>query len=96
MVFGRLRRHRPLQAEGRWEEAGDVLADEARALVAAGAELLLLCTNTMHKVAAQIQDAVDIPLLHIADVTAAAAPPRGTDRLGLLGDRVHHGAAVPP
>jgi len=73
-----------LQAEGRWEEAGDVLAHEACALRAAGAELLLLCTNTMHKVAAQIQDAVDIPLLHITDVTAAAAHREGLTRLGLL------------
>jgi aspartate racemase len=76
-----------LQAEGRWEEAGAVLAREARALQVAGAELLLLCTNTMHKVAAQIQDAIDIPLLHIADVTAAAAHSQGLTHLGLLATR---------
>ena len=73
-----------LQAEGRWDEAGDMLAEDARSLQAAGAELLLLCTNTMHKVATHIQTAVDIPLLHIVDVTADAARRAGTTRLGLL------------
>jgi aspartate racemase len=74
-----------LQAEDRWEEAGDVLADKARTLEAAGADLLVLCTNTMHKVAPAIEAAVDIPLLHIADVTADAARSAGLTRVGLLG-----------
>jgi aspartate racemase len=52
-----------------------------------GAELLLLCTNTMHKVAAKIQDAIDIPLLHIVDVTAAAAHQAGVRRVGLVATR---------
>jgi aspartate racemase len=73
-----------LQREGRWDEAGDVLADEARALVAAGAELLVLCTNTMHKVAGAIADAVDVPFVHIADTTADAVRRRGFERVGLL------------
>ncbi len=73
-----------LQVAGRWEEAGQVLADEARALQSAGAGLLLLCTNTMHKVAHQIEEAVEIPLLNIIDVTAAAALRAGATRVGLL------------
>jgi aspartate racemase len=73
-----------LQAEGRWDEAGQLLAREARTLQTAGAEVLLLCTNTMHKVADQIQAATDVPLLHIADVTAAAAHKAGLTRVGLL------------
>lgn len=60
------------QQAGAWDEAGTLLADAARALEAAGAEGLALCTNTMHKVAAAIENAVAIPLLHIADATAAA------------------------
>src|SRR3954462_3257968 len=55
-----------LQREGRWDEAGAVLADEACALVAAGAELVVLCTNTMHKVAGALEAAVDVPFVHIA------------------------------
>ena len=73
-----------LQRAGRWDEAGGVLADEARALVAAGAELIVLCTNTMHKVAGAITDAVDVPFLHIADTTAAAVRARGIGTVGLL------------
>ena len=73
-----------LQATGRWDEAGRLLADEARRLEAAGAEVLLVCSNTMHKVAAQVEAAVDIPLLHIADTTAAAAEGAGLSRVALL------------
>jgi amino-acid racemase len=74
-----------LQVESRWDEAGAVLAEAARGVQAAGADLLLLCTNTMHKVADQVQDAVDIPLLHLADTTAAAVRRAGLDQVGLLG-----------
>ncbi|MFE2429435.1 aspartate/glutamate racemase family protein [Streptomyces sp. NPDC059373] len=74
-----------LQAEGRWQEAGEVLADAARALEAAGADLLLLCTNTMHKVADQVAAAVKPPLLHLADTTAEAVRAAGLRRVGLLG-----------
>ncbi|MBO8194104.1 aspartate/glutamate racemase family protein [Streptomyces oryzae] len=74
-----------LQAEGRWEEAGGILADAARALEAAGAELLVLCTNTMHKVAGYIEEAGSVPLLHLADATAQAVRAAGLRRVGLLG-----------
>lgn len=74
-----------LQVAGEWAQAGELLADAARGLEAAGAELLLLCTNTMHKVADQVQDAVGIPLLHLGDATAAAVTAAGLDTVGLLG-----------
>ncbi|MGW3041664.1 aspartate/glutamate racemase family protein [Kitasatospora sp. NPDC001159] len=74
-----------LQAAGRWEEAGSVLAGAARSLEAAGADLLLICTNTMHKVADQVAAAVSVPLLHLADATAAAVRAAGVRRVGLLG-----------
>ena len=73
-----------LQRENRWDEAGERLAAEARALVAGGAELLVLCTNTMHKVADAITDAIDIPFVHIADTTAHAVRAAGLDTVGLL------------
>ena len=73
-----------LQRERRWDEAGALLAREARALVDAGAELLVLCTNTMHRVAAAIVDAIDVPFVHIADATAAAVRGDGVTRVGLL------------
>jgi aspartate racemase len=74
-----------LQVEGRWDEAGRMLAREARGLEAAGAEVLVLCTNTMHKVADEVQAAVTIPLLHLVDVTASAVRAAGLDTVGLLG-----------
>ena len=74
-----------LQAAGAWEEAGDVLAAAAQSLEEAGADLLLLCTNTMHKVANTIEAAVSIPLVHIADVAAEAIRAAGITRVGLLG-----------
>jgi aspartate racemase len=76
-----------LQHADRWDEAGEILAQAARALEAAGAELLVLCTNTMHKVADAIQAATSCPLLHIADATAAAIHAGGIHRVGLLGTR---------
>lgn len=77
----------PLQTGGRWDEAAALLAEAAEGLEAAGAQLLLLCTNTMHLVADQVQSAVGIPLLHIADVAAEAARRAGLDTVGLLGTR---------
>jgi len=74
-----------LQVAGQWEQAGVLLAGAAKSAEAAGAELLLLCTNTMHKVAGQIQDAVSIPLVHLADTTAAAVRRAGLSTVGLLG-----------
>jgi aspartate racemase len=73
-----------LQRDGEWDAAGRRLADEARALVAAGAELIVLCTNTMHKVADAITAAVDVPFVHIADTTARAVRAHGLTTLGLL------------
>ena len=74
----------PLQRDDRWEEAGERLAGEARGLVAAGAEILVLCTNTMHRVADEITAAVEIPLIHIADATAEAVRDHGFATVGLL------------
>ena len=74
-----------LQTDGLWDEAGRVLAEEAKGLQAAGAELLLICTNTMHKVADQVQAAIDIPLLHLGDATALAVGRQGLRTVGLLG-----------
>ena len=76
-----------LQREARWREAGTLLAGAARSLEAAGADLLLLCTNTMHKVAPAIEAAVSIPLLHIADPTATHIRQLGLRTVGLLGTR---------
>ncbi|WP_179873169.1 aspartate/glutamate racemase family protein [Microcella indica] len=76
-----------LQAAGDWERAGELLAREAQGLEAAGAEAILLCTNTMHLVAPAIEAAVSIPLLHLADVTARAVSAAGLDRVGMLGTR---------
>jgi aspartate racemase len=74
-----------LQFTGEWEAAGTLLAAAARGVEAAGADLLLLCTNTMHKVADQIQAAIEIPLLHLADATATAVQRAGVATVGLLG-----------
>lgn len=74
-----------LQSAGAWDEAGDLLASEAARLAAGGAELLVLCTNTMHKVADRVQAATDVPLLHLADATAVAVRAAGVHRVGLLG-----------
>jgi aspartate racemase len=76
-----------LQHAGEWESAGCLLADAARSLEVAGADFLVLCTNTMHKVADAIESSVRIPLLHIADPTAAAIKAAGYSKVGLLGTR---------
>lgn len=76
-----------LQHSGQWDEAGALLATAAGALERAGAELLVLCTNTMHRVAPAIAAAVQIPLLHIADPTAEAIQRAGFATVGLLGTR---------
>ncbi len=96
-----------LQHAGDWDAAGTILAEAARSLEVAGADFLVLCTNTMHKVAARIQASVAIPLLHIADPTAAEIKRAGLSTVGLLGtqftmeqafyrDRLseHHGLRV--
>lgn len=76
-----------MQAAGEWDDAGALLAAEAAALEAAGAECLVLCTNTMHKVADAIEAATSVPLVHIVDVTAAAVRASGLSRVALLGTR---------
>lgn len=76
-----------LQAAGAWEEAGAMLADAAQRLEAAGAQGLMLCSNTMHRVAEAIEAAVAVPLLHLADATADAVRADGLTRVGLLGTR---------
>jgi len=76
-----------LQRSGDWRRAGAELAAAAGAVERAGAELLLLCTNTMHKVAPEIEQAVSIPFLHIAGAAAAAIREAGLRRVGLLGTR---------
>jgi aspartate racemase len=73
-----------LQDAGEWQLAGERLAGDARALVAAGAEILVLCANTMHKVAEAITDAVEIPFVHIADACAEAVRAAGLSTVGLL------------
>jgi len=76
-----------LQHEGRWDEAGEMLAGAAASLERAGADCLLICANTMHKVAPAVEAAVRIPLLHIADATGEAVRRRGIRRVGLLGTK---------
>jgi amino-acid racemase len=73
------------QREGRWDELGAMLAAEARSLAAAGARLVILCTNTLHRVADDIAVALDVPLLHIVDATADAVRAAGLRTVGLLG-----------
>jgi aspartate racemase len=74
-----------LQHSGDWETTAVVLSDAARRVEAAGADFLLICTNTMHKVAPEIEQAIAIPLLHIADATAHHVRDAGIETVGLLG-----------
>ena len=76
-----------MQREGRWDEAGDVLAAARRGLEAAGADFVLIAANTMHKVADRMMAGARIPLLHIADPTGEAARRAGLSTVGLLGTR---------
>lgn len=76
-----------LQHAGDWDAAGEAMAEAARALHAGGADFIVLCTNTMHKVADAITCATPLPLLHIADATADALAAAGIVRVGLLGTR---------
>ena len=76
-----------LQHAGDWAEAGRLLAQAARSLQAAGVDLLVLCTNTMHRVADAIESAVDLPFFHIADPTAEEINRCGLTKVGLLGTR---------
>jgi aspartate racemase len=76
-----------LQVQEDWDTSARLLSEKARQVEAAGADLLLICTNTMHKVADQVADAIGIPLLHIADATAARVKASGIRTVGLLGTR---------
>ena len=76
-----------LQHQGDWEAAGEILANKARQVESAGADILLICTNTMHKVAAKVEASIRIPLLHIADATAHRIAEVGMKTLGLLGTK---------
>ncbi|MGB2063704.1 Aspartate racemase [Marinomonas gallaica] len=73
------------QRNSDWQQAGSILAQAARGVESAGADCLLICTNTMHKVADQVEDAINIPLIHIADATGEALVRAGIERVGLLG-----------
>jgi aspartate racemase len=74
-----------MQQQGQWQEAGSLLAELGLGLEQAGADCILLCTNTMHKVAPRIEDVLSIPFLHLADATARVVKERGYTRVGLLG-----------
>lgn len=76
-----------LQMKGDWEEATRILIRSAREVESAGADFLLICTNTMHLMAEEVQEGIDIPLLHIADATARAVKAEGLKTVGLLGTR---------
>ena len=76
-----------LQESGSWDRAGQLLADAARRLEAAGAELVVLCTNTMHRVADEIETAIAVPFIHLADTTAAAVRAEPCQTVALLGTR---------
>ena len=77
-----------LEDEERWDQVGQLLADAARAVERAGADFLLLCTTTFHKVADQVEQAVGIPLLHLGDVVAEACRAQGMTRVGMIGTKV--------
>jgi aspartate racemase len=77
-----------LEDEERWDRIGELLADAARGVERAGADFLVLCTTTFHKVADEVQAAVGIPLLHLADVVAEAVKAAGAGRVGLIGTTV--------
>lgn len=76
-----------LQHQGKWDETAEILSKAARCVEAGGADFLLICTNTMHKVAPQIESAISIPILHIADATAKKLVSDGIKKVGLLGTR---------
>ncbi|BAU29815.1 aspartate racemase [Aneurinibacillus soli] len=75
------------QSIGDWNKAGEVLGDAAHSLEKGGADFIVICTNTMHKVVDIIQQKISIPILHIADATAAAIKQRGISSVGLLGTK---------
>lgn len=76
-----------LQHKGEWGKLGDILAESAQNLERAGAECVLICTNTMHKCADQVAESVHIPLIHLADATGELVKKQGLKRIGLLGTK---------
>jgi aspartate racemase len=76
-----------LQHAGKWDEATQALIEAARHVEAGGADFVVICTNTMHKMADEVEAAIGIPLLHIADATANAIKAKGLSKIGLLGTR---------
>lgn len=74
-----------LQHQGKWQETADILSEAAQSIEKAGADFFIICTNTMHKVAEQVQNSVNIPLLHIADATAQELLAHNIAKVGLLG-----------
>jgi len=76
-----------LQHQGKWAETGEILSKAAKGIEDGGADILLICTNTMHKVVPQIESSISIPLLHIADATAKKLMSDGIKKVGLLGTR---------
>lgn len=75
------------QRSGKWDDATRMMVDIARNLESGGADLMIICTNTMHKMAQEVQEAIDIPLLHIADAAGEAVLKQGFQKVGLLGTR---------
>ena len=75
------------QAGGEWDKSADILSEAAQALERAGADYIVICTNTMHKVAPEIGRRIHIPILHIADMTAAELQKQGIKKVGLLGTK---------
>jgi len=76
-----------LQHDGDWAGCAEILCEKSRQIESAGADFLLICTNTMHKVATEIENSIGIPLLHLADATAARIRQAGMKKIGLLGTR---------
>jgi aspartate racemase len=76
-----------LQRSGQWAEATRLIVEAAQALERGGADFVVICTNTMHKMADDVQAAIHVPLLHIADAAAAEIQKRGLHKIGLLGTR---------
>jgi aspartate racemase len=74
-----------LQADERWDDVAEILARAARGVEAAGADFLMLCTTTFHRVAEQVEAAIDIPLLHLGDVVAEAVKAQGIEKVALIG-----------
>ena len=76
-----------LQHEGKWDELTNIMIDAAKRLEKAGADLLVICTNTMHKMANEVENSINLPLLHIADATAESIKKQNLSKIGLLGTK---------